>query len=266
MLGTVNPLSSLPPLPLITLTQLLPHNLLDPGSKASSHAFATAVKLAQKLLGVFTSATHVECVQMGQEPDGFLENILQDGTFSKIEDHAEWYNDLFTGYSQEEPSPVDKSFSVSHDSYSRSYFHPGIFLKSPTWTPITTTINTLASKSTGSTGVEGLDSCDTKYLNGELVDAQTPSIRSRSDSEDSSVDMFYDYSNSSDDGASLSCHVMSCPYITHHRYLPSIDLIPMTSVFPNNCCSFFLQLFTCRVRVQHHTTLEESHSKEQVAS
>ena len=197
-----------------------PYYLLDTGSKASSHACATAVQLAQKLLGVFTSATHVECVQMGQEPDGFLENILQDGTFSKTEDHAEWYNDLFTGYSQEEPSPVDKSFSVSHDSYSRSYFHPGIYLKSPTWTPITTTINTLASKSTGSTGVEGLDSCDTKYLNGELVDAQTPSIRSRSDSEDSSVDMFYDYSNSSDDGALLFCHVMSYPVLFVHDAPP----------------------------------------------
>lgn len=182
---------------------------------------------------------------MGQEPDGFLENILQDGTFSKTEDHAEWYNDLFTGYSQEEPSPVDKSFSVSHDSYSRSYFHPGIFLKSPTWTPITTTINTLASKSTGSTGVEGLDSCDTKYLNGELVEAQTPSIRSRSDSEDSSVDMFYDYSNSSDDGASLPCPVLSVHSAPPLLALNRFDRYSsMTQVFSNHCCSsFFLSFF-----------------------
>ena len=168
-------------------------------------ACATAVELAHKLLGVFTTATHVECVQMGQEPDRFLENILQDGAFSETDDHTELYNDLFTEYSAEEVSPLDKSFSVSHDSYSysRSYFQPGVFSKSPIWTPVTT-VNTLASKSTGCTGAEGPDSCDTQYLSGETADAQTPSIRSRSDSGDSSVDMFYDYSNSSDDGTSLS--------------------------------------------------------------
>ena len=190
------------------------------GSKASSNACAAAAKLAQKLLGVFSTASHVECIKMGQEPDRFLENILQDGAFSQSVDHAESYNDLFMGYSSEELPPLDKSFSVSHDSYSRSYFQPDIYSKSPTWTPITTTINTLASKSTGSTGMEGLDSFDTKYLNGEVAGAQTPSIRSRSESEDSSdsVEMFYDYSNSSDDGTS--------PFITPSLFPSSFLQIP----------------------------------------
>lgn len=122
---------------------------------------------------------------MGEEPLGFLENIFQDGMFSRIDNESECYDDLFTHYIPFEEMEMREYFTGRNESERRSYYHRDLSLRSIGSFGVNTIITT------GSTGVDGMDSYDTR--DGDL----TPSLRSRSDSG-GSVDMFYDYSNSSD--------------------------------------------------------------------
>lgn len=68
------------------------------GSQVSEEIFSKGKKNAEKLLGIFTNASKVEVVKMGEEPAGFFENVLQDGMFSREKNDSECYDDLFSGY------------------------------------------------------------------------------------------------------------------------------------------------------------------------
>ena len=68
------------------------------GNQVSEEIFSKGKKTAEKLLGIFTNANKVEVVKMGEEPVGFFENVLQDGTFSREKNYSECYDDLFSGY------------------------------------------------------------------------------------------------------------------------------------------------------------------------
>lgn len=122
---------------------------------------------------------------MGEEPKGFLDNVFQDGMFSRIDNEPECYDDLFTQFIPFEDMEYREYFTGHNESDRTSYFHRGLSHRSNG----SVGVNTIAT--TGSTEYDGLDSYDTR--DGDL----TPSLRSRSDSG-GSVDMFYDYSNSSD--------------------------------------------------------------------
>ena len=67
------------------------------GNQVSEENFLEGKKMAEKILGIFTNANKVEIVKMGEEPSGFLENVLQDGIFSRERNDSECYDDLFSG-------------------------------------------------------------------------------------------------------------------------------------------------------------------------
>ena len=65
------------------------------GSLASAITVAIAADLALNLIGVFSHASNIKHVKMGEEPKEFLKNILQDGIFSTEGNESECYTDLF---------------------------------------------------------------------------------------------------------------------------------------------------------------------------
>ena len=91
------------------------------------------------MLGIFTNANKVEVVKMGEEPVGFLENVLQDGTFSREKNYSECYDDLFSGYiltvdvdCDTDGSTVSKN-SPNDDHSGNYYYFPPSFLISPSF-------------------------------------------------------------------------------------------------------------------------------------
>ena len=50
---------------------------------------------------------------MGEEPSGFLENILLDGTFSRVGNESECYDDLFSGFVLNTHNDFDGDTDVS---------------------------------------------------------------------------------------------------------------------------------------------------------
>lgn len=169
---------------------------------------------------------------MGEEPQGFLDNIFQDGMFSRIDNESECYDDLFTHYIPFEEMEMREYFTGHNESERRSYFHRGLSLRSIGSVGVNTIITT------GSTGFDGMDSYDTR--DGDL----TPSLRSRSDSG-GSVDMFYDYSNSSDGTAWNDCDTRH--YLgLHTLFLPKNPSLAHSFVLQmtlNNIFSFWFSLF-----------------------
>ena len=83
----------------LSLILIITKNYLNicEGNQVSEENFLEGKKMAEKILGIFTNANKVEIVKMGEEPSGFLENVLQDGIFSRERNDSECYDDLFSG-------------------------------------------------------------------------------------------------------------------------------------------------------------------------
>jgi hypothetical protein len=164
----------------MTLNSTQTPNILHAGGDASEESYSMALKLAHNILGVYTSATHIVSVSMGNEPKEFMDHVLQDGTFRSEENDSESFEDLFT-----ELVPIEDLGDT--EFYTES--EPSSPYKS---------LESVGLKSTQSSRLNAFssDDSDQKYRHSMSLSTGT---RSRSNSE-GSIDMFYDYSNSSDDG------------------------------------------------------------------
>ena len=154
---------------------------LHAGGDASEESYSMALKLAHNILGVYTSATHIVSVSMGNEPKEFMDNVLQDGMFRSEKNDSESFEDLFTEFVPPEDLEDTEFYTESE---------PSSPYKS---------LDSVGLKSTQSSRLNAFssdDGTDQKYRHSMSLSTGT---RSRSNSE-GSIDMFYDYSNSSDDG------------------------------------------------------------------
>lgn len=157
------------------------HITFHTGGDASEESYSMALKLAHKILGVYTSATHIVSVSMGNEPKEFMDNVLQDGTFRNEENNSEYFEDLFTDF-----VPVEDLGDT--EFYTES--EPSSPYKS---------LESVGLKSSLSSHLNAFSSDDSRDQKSRRSMSLSAGSRSRSNSE-GSIDMFYDYSNSSDDG------------------------------------------------------------------